>query len=115
LKADINGALIHYRREGSGFPVLMLHAAIGDSRMWQLQADEFAKHFDVVRPDTRGFGDSELPPTRWSPIADLIALMDALALKPAHIMGCSMGGRFAIDMALDHPARVSKLDWLDRA
>lgn len=109
MKADINGAQIHYLREGTGFPVLMLHAAIADSRMWQPQMNEFAKQFDVVCPDTRGFGDSELPPTRWSPVADVIALMDNLALKPAHVIGSSMGGRLAIDLALDHPARVSKL------
>jgi pimeloyl-ACP methyl ester carboxylesterase len=109
MKADINGARIHYRRAGVGFPVLMLHAAIADSRMWQPQIDEFAKQFDVVCPDTRGFGESELPPTRWSPVGDVIALMDDLALKPAHVIGCSMGGRIAIDMALDHPARVSNL------
>jgi pimeloyl-ACP methyl ester carboxylesterase len=109
VKAEINGARIHYRREGAGFPILMLHAAIADSRMWQPQLDEFAKHFDVVCPDTRGFGDSELPPIRWSPVGDVIGLLDELALKPAHIIGCSMGGRIAIDMALDHPARISKL------
>jgi pimeloyl-ACP methyl ester carboxylesterase len=43
VKAEINGARIHYRREGSGFPVVMLHAAIADSRMWQPQMDEFAR------------------------------------------------------------------------
>jgi len=109
VKTQLNGATIHYRREGSGFPMVMLHAGIADSRMWQPQIEEFAKHFDVVRPDTRGFGDSELPPRRWSPVADLIALMDELALKPAHVIGCSFGGGTAIDLALDHPARVSKL------
>jgi pimeloyl-ACP methyl ester carboxylesterase len=109
VKTEINGALIHYRREGEGFPILMLHAGIADSRMWQPQADEFARHFDVIRPDARGFGKSELPPRRWSPVGDAIALMDELMLKPAHVMGCSMGGGLAIDLALDHPARVSKL------
>ena len=109
MKVEINGARIHYRREGAGFPVLMLHAGIADSRMWQPQIDEFAEHFDVVRPDMRGFGDSELPARRWSPVVDLIALMDELALKPAHLIGCSLGGRVAIDLALDRPARISKL------
>lgn len=109
MKSELNGALIHYRREGAGFPVLMLHAGIADSRMWEPEVDEFAKHFDVIRPDARGFGESELPPRRWSPVGDLIALMDQLELKPAHIIGCSLGGGIAIEMALDHPARVSKL------
>src|SRR5260370_36641713 len=106
---DINGARIACRRAGAGFPILMFHAGIADSRMWQPQADEFAKQFDVIRPDMRGFGDSELPPRRWSPVGDVIALMDELGLKPAHLIGCSLGGRLAIDLAPDHPARGSKL------
>ncbi len=106
---DINGARIHYRREGAGFPILMFHAGIADSRMWQPQADEFAKQFDVIRPDMRGFGDSELPPRRWSPVGDVIALIDELGLKPAHVIGCSLGGGLAVELALDHPARISKL------
>jgi pimeloyl-ACP methyl ester carboxylesterase len=109
VKVDLNGARIHYRREGAGFPIVMLHAGVADSRMWQAQADAFAGQFDVVRPDMRGFGDSELPPRPWTPRDDLRALMDELQLKPAHLIGCSMGGSLAIDFAIDHPERVSKL------
>ena len=109
MNVDINGARIHYRREGAGFPAVMLHAGVADSRMWQPQMDAFAKGFDVVRPDMRGFGDSELPPRPWKPHDDLMALMDELHLKPAHLVGCSMGGSLAIDFAIDHPERVSKL------
>jgi pimeloyl-ACP methyl ester carboxylesterase len=109
MKTQINGATIHYRREGAGFPIVMLHAGVADSRMWQAQADEFAKQFDVIRPDMRGFGDSELPARPWKPREDLLALMDELRLKPAHLVGCSMGGSLAIDFAIDHPERVSKL------
>jgi pimeloyl-ACP methyl ester carboxylesterase len=61
----------------------------------------------------RGFGKSELPPTPWSPHGDLYALFEELGLKPAHIVGCSMGGGLAIDFALDHPERVSKLVIVD--
>lgn len=78
-------------------------------RMWQPQVAAFAKHFDVIRPDMRGFGTSELPPGRWSPVADLLALVDELHLKPAHLVGCSMGGAVAIDFALMHGERMSKL------
>jgi 3-oxoadipate enol-lactonase len=109
VKVDLNGARIHYRREGAGFPIVMLHAGVADSRMWQPQADEFAKQFDVIRPDMRGFGDSELPPGPWKPRDDLLALIDELKLKPAHLIGCSMGGSLAVDFAIDHPDRVSKL------
>jgi 3-oxoadipate enol-lactonase len=106
----INGARIHYRRSGKGFPVVFLHAGVADSRMWEPQAAGLAKHFDVIAPDMRGFGDSELPPGPWSPPADVLALMDGLGLRQApHLVGCSIGGSTAIDFTLGHPERVSKL------
>jgi pimeloyl-ACP methyl ester carboxylesterase len=78
--------------------------------MWEPQAAGLSEHFDVITPDMRGFGDSELPAASWSPTADVLALMDALGLRPApHLIGCSIGGRTAIDFALEHPDRVSKL------
>ena len=106
----INGARIHYQRSGFGFPVMFLHAGVADSRMWEPQAAGLAKHFDVIAPDRRGYGESELPAGPWSPVADVLALMDALGLRDApHIVGCSIGGMLAIDFALEHPERVSKL------
>jgi pimeloyl-ACP methyl ester carboxylesterase len=107
--ATINGARIHYEREGAGLPVIFLHAGIADHRMWDPQVASFAKHFDVIRPETRGFGKSELPPRRWSATADLLGLMDELGLKPAHLVGCSLGGGIAVDFALEHPERISRL------
>ncbi|HXN92286.1 MAG TPA: alpha/beta hydrolase [Candidatus Sulfotelmatobacter sp.] len=109
MEATINGARIHYEREGEGLPIFLLHAGIADQRMWEPQVKSFAKHFDVIRPDMRGFGRSELPAARWSPVADLLALMDELHVKPAHLVGCSMGSVLAIDFALQHSERLSKL------
>jgi pimeloyl-ACP methyl ester carboxylesterase len=109
LDTTVNGARIHYERSGAGFPVIFLHAGIADSRMWEPQARAFEKEFDVIRPDLRGFGRSEMPAAPWSPVEDLLALIDELGLKPAHLVGCSMGGSVAIDFALDHPDRISKL------
>lgn len=109
MQTIINGARMNYERTGAGFPVIFLHAGIADSRMWEPQVTAFAKQFDVIRPDLRGFGKSELPPNPWSPVDDLLALIDDLGLKPAHLIGCSMGGGVAIDFALDHPDRISKL------
>jgi pimeloyl-ACP methyl ester carboxylesterase len=77
--------------------------------MWEPQVAAFAKHFDVICPDRRGFGKSELPAMRWSPVADLLRLMDHLRLKPAHVVGCSLGSMLAIDFALQHGERVSKI------
>jgi 3-oxoadipate enol-lactonase len=109
MESLINGARIHYRRSGAGFPLFMLHAGVADSRQWEPQAADFARHFDTIRPDMRGFGQSELPPVPWAPRADVVALMDELGLTQAHLIGCSMGGATAIDLALEHPDRVTKL------
>ena len=109
MDTTINAARIHYEREGAGFPVIFLHAGVADSRMWEAQAGAFTQQFEVVRPDLRGFGQSELPPIPWSPVQDLLGLIDELGLKPAHLIGCSLGGSVAIDFALDHPDRISKL------
>jgi len=76
MDVTLNGARIHYERSGTGFPVLFIHAGIADSRMWEPQAAAFAERFDMVRPDLRGFGDTELPPAPYSGIADLVALLD---------------------------------------
>ena len=109
MQTTINGARIYYERSGSGFPLFFLHAGIADSRMWQPQVAAFAEHFDVICPDARGFGQSELPATRWSPVADLLEMIEQLHLKPAHLVGCSMGGSIAIDFAIQYPERISKL------
>ncbi len=109
METTLNGARIHYERAGAGLPVFLLHAGIADYRMWEPQVAAFARHFDVIRPDMRGFGKSELPPVWWSPVGDLLALMDELRLKPAHVVGCSLGSMLAIDFALEHSERMSKL------
>lgn len=109
MQTVINGARIHYERAGEGMPVILLHAGVADSRMWEPQAKAFAKHFDVIRPDIRGCGQSELPAERWSAVGDLLGLIDELRLKPVHLVGCSIGGGVAIDFALEHAERVSRL------
>jgi 3-oxoadipate enol-lactonase len=109
METTLNGARIHYEREGNGMPLIFLHAGVADSRMWQPQMHAFADQFERIAPDMRGFGNSELPPGSWSPIADVLALIDQLRLKPVHLVGCSIGGGVAIDFAIEHGERISKL------
>jgi pimeloyl-ACP methyl ester carboxylesterase len=109
METPIKGARIHYERAGEGLPVIFLHAGVADSRMWQPQMRAFAEQFECVAPDMRGFGKSHLPPGSWSPIADLLGLIDHLQLKPVHLVGCSLGGGVAIDFAIEHGERISKL------
>src|SRR5918993_400004 len=107
--ATLNGAEIAYDVAGSGPPVLLLHAGLGDRRMWDDQVRAFAKHFTVVRFDARGFGETRKPDAPFAPYADAIALLDHLGISRAHVIGVSMGSQTAIEAAIAAPERVSAL------
>src|ERR687895_880901 len=107
--AEVNGAEIAYDVAGSGHPVLMLHAGIGDRRMWDAQVPAFAEHFTVIRFDARGFGETRKPDAPFAPYADAIALVDHLNISRAHVVGVSMGSQTAIEAAITAPERVSAL------
>jgi 3-oxoadipate enol-lactonase len=107
--AEVNGARIAYDVAGSGPAVLLLHAGIGDRRMWDAQVPAFAKHFTVIRFDARGFGETRKPDAPFAPYADAIALLDHLAISQAQFVGVSMGSQTAIEAAIAAPERVSAL------
>jgi 3-oxoadipate enol-lactonase len=107
--AEVNGARIAYDVAGSGPPVLLLHAGIGDRRMWDAQVPSFAEHFTVIRFDARGFGETRKPDAPFAPYADAIALLDHLRFPRAHFVGVSMGSQTAIEAAIVAPERVSAL------
>ena len=94
---------------GEGPPVVLVHAGICDSRMWDPQWETFSRAHRVVRYDMRGFGRSPLVPGRYSPPGDLIALLDELALGPAALVGASMGGGISLQVAVARPDLVSAL------
>ena len=107
--ADINGAKIYYEICGTGTPLIMLHAGIADSRMWQQQFEYFSQHYKVVTYDLRGFGKTGMPEGPYAHYRDLAGLLDTLGIDSAIFMGCSMGGSTAIDFALEYPSRVRGL------
>jgi pimeloyl-ACP methyl ester carboxylesterase len=111
---EVPGALLAVEYEAihgaAGVPVVLLHANVADRRMWQGQWDWLATAHPVVSYDRRGFGESDtLRPTPYSNVADLWGVMDSLGYDRAVLVGCSMGGRVAIDAALARPDRVSGL------
>ncbi|MFG1675482.1 alpha/beta fold hydrolase [Micromonospora sp. NPDC049282] len=108
-KIEINGARLAYDEAGDGSVVVLLHAGIADRRMWRAQVPALAARHRVIVPDLRGYGDSELPPTPFAHHDDVIGLLDALGVERAALVGCSFGGRVAVDTALAHPERVSAL------
>jgi 3-oxoadipate enol-lactonase len=102
-------AELHHEVAGEGPPVVLLHAGIADSRMWDPQWETFRRTHRVVRYDMRGFGRSPLAPGRYSPPADLIALLDELSLGPARLVGASMGGGISLQVAVARPDLISAL------
>jgi pimeloyl-ACP methyl ester carboxylesterase len=100
---------LDYEVAGEGSPVVLVHAGIADSRMWDPQWEAFQRGHRVVRYDMRGFGRSPLAPGRYSPPADLIALLEELALGPAALVGASMGGGISLQVAVVRPDLVSAL------
>ncbi|MCB9150175.1 MAG: alpha/beta hydrolase [Caldilineaceae bacterium] len=112
--ADINGTRLHYETAGSGDPLVLIHGATLDIRMWDDQFVSFARHYQVIRYDMRGYGQSALPTTaNYTPADDLMALLHHLGLTRAHILGLSLGGAVAIDFALTYPEATDTLIVVD--
>lgn len=102
-------ARLHHEVAGAGPPVVLLHEGICDSRMWDPQWEAFQRSHRVVRVDLRGFGRSPYVAGTYSHPADLIALLEELELGPAALVGVSMGGGVALQVAVARPDLVSAL------
>ncbi len=107
--ATVNGSRLVFESAGVGRTVVLVHAGICDRRMWDAQAHRYAERFCVVRYDMRGFGDSPMVAGPFSHAEDLVALLDYLEMGAATVIGASMGGGVALDVALTHPDRVDAL------
>lgn len=112
--ADADGARLPYvlRRHATSphAPLVFVHAGVCDHRMWLAQLESFATERTVLAYDRRGFGRSQtlsITPHRW--VDDLWAVMDAGGLQRAVLVGCSQGGRIALDAVLARPERVAAL------
>ena len=103
---------LHYREQGTGEPLILLHGNGEDGSYFEHQMDAFASRFRVIALDTRGHGKS---PRGEAPFAirqfadDLLAFMDEHGIERAHLLGFSDGGNIALVFALAHPERVGKL------
>lgn len=106
---DVQGTPLYYESAGTGDALLLIHAGVADSRMWDDQFAAFATHYRVIRCDLRGFGRSHVPNTPFANHDDIAGLLDALGIERAHVVGISFGGRNAIDFALAYPERVDRL------
>jgi 3-oxoadipate enol-lactonase len=114
--AAVNGTKLYYRIDGaadSAAPWLVLSNSLGaDVSMWVPQVPEFAKHFRVLRYDTRGHGRSDTPPGPYTIeqlTGDVISLLDYLKIERAHFVGLSMGGLTGVGLGARHAARFDRL------
>jgi pimeloyl-ACP methyl ester carboxylesterase len=82
---------------------------VADKRMWRQQLVDLSDTFQVVAYDRRGFGETTTADEAFSHVEDLRDLLDQLGLSSAALVGCSQGGRIAIDFALAYPHRVTGL------
>jgi pimeloyl-ACP methyl ester carboxylesterase len=109
---DIGGLPVAYREAGDGPPVVLLHGAWSDGREWRLQLEGLADEFRLIAWDAPGCGASGDPPADFTldDYADTAAaLVAALGLEPAHVVGLSFGGGLAIALAARHPTAVQSL------
>ena len=108
----INQLRTHYEESGAGDAILFLHGLGSCAQDWLLQMPVFAERFRVVAPDLAGHGESDKPQghVRVADLAsDVIGLLDALEVSCAHVVGLSLGGCVAQQLALDFPSRVRSL------
>ena len=112
LAAESSGVRIAWERRGSGPPLLLIHG-LGYARWgWEPVVDELAEAHEVVLFDNRGIGDSDAPVGPYTArmlAEDAVSVLDAAGLRRAHVLGTSLGGMVALQVALDWPERVDRL------
>jgi 3-oxoadipate enol-lactonase len=110
--ADVNGQRLYYELHGEGEPLLLVHGLSVDTVGWTLQLPVFSQQFRTVAFDNRDVGRSSRAQAGYEiadMAADTLALADALGLEEFHLLGLSMGGAIAQEVALAAPERVRTL------
>jgi len=108
----VNGIDLYYETHGEGPPLVLIMGLRRNLLWWYRQIPEFSRHFQVVAFDNRGAGRSDKPSMEYSiPLFadDTAAMMELLEIPSAHVLGISMGGYIAQELALRHPGRVRSL------
>lgn len=109
---DVNGITLAYERRGQGRPLLLI-AGLGCARwMWWRNIESLARDHDVIAFDNRGVGNTSAPEGPYSiqqMAEDACGLLNALGIEQADVLGISMGGYIAQELALAHPQRVRRL------
>jgi N-formylmaleamate deformylase len=114
---ETNGIRLHYLEFGSGSRHLVIcHGITGAAETWAPKAREFAERYHVIVPDMRGHGYSDKPEWGYSLVdygRDIAGLIEALGLGRPAVLGHSMGGRIAFQLAANHPEAVGPVMSVD--
>jgi pimeloyl-ACP methyl ester carboxylesterase len=111
-QVQLNDITLHYIDEGPGEAILFLHGLGSCGDDWILQTQVFAQHYRVIAPDVRGHGRSTKARGPYSiqrMSDDVVALLDALSIDAAFVVGLSLGGMLALQLGIHHPQRVRRL------
>jgi 3-oxoadipate enol-lactonase len=109
---QINQISLYYESFGQGEPLLFIHGLGSSIRDWENQIPRFAERYRVVALDLRGHGRSDKPPGPYSSklfADDIAALIRSIDIGPAHLVGLSLGGFIACQLAVDHGDLVRSL------
>jgi pimeloyl-ACP methyl ester carboxylesterase len=110
---DASGTELHFERAGEGEPMLLIQGMSATHLAWGRSfLDQLERNFDLIVFDNRGMGlsgQAELPFTIADLAGDAAALLDALEIETAHVVGISMGGMIAQELALARPERIRTL------
>ena len=106
---NVEGGRLYFERAGQGEAVVFLHDGLVHCETWNEQFDRFAEDYQVVRYDRRGYGRSDAAGVSYSDIEDLRRVFEQLEISEAHLIGCSAGGRLAIDFTLAYPEKVKSM------
>lgn len=109
FRVNVGSAQIVGEHSGEDKPLVFLHAGIADRRMWYPQIAGLSDSYHVIAYDRRGFGETTTADEAFSHVEDLRAVLDQLGLSLVSLIGCSQGGRIAIDFTLKYPQRVTSL------
>lgn len=105
----VSAGKLYHERAGQGPAIVFIHAAIADRRMWNREFATYSNDHTVVRYDVRGFGRSPPATEPYSDADDLRALLSHLGIHSTILVGCSNGGRIALDFAVEQPNAVAGL------
>lgn len=106
---DVPGGKLYFEQCGAGSSVVLLHDGLLHSVVWDDMWPALCSQYHVVRYDRRGYGKSEAANAPFSPVDDLLRVMQETNIQRATLVGCSSGTALATDFALAHPARVVAL------